>query len=70
MFDTLLADNAQAWELRADSTWKRLRPKKDDRPLGAQAALMRAQLRGPSSDCSAPWVAVAVPTYVPLRMGS
>ena len=42
MFDALLADNAQAWELRADSTWKRLRPKKDDRPLGAQAALMRS----------------------------
>ena len=42
MFDALLADNAQAWELRADSTWKRLRPKKDDRALSAQAALMRS----------------------------
>jgi polyphosphate kinase len=44
MFDALLADNAQAWELRADSTWKRLRPKKDDRPLSAQSALMRSSV--------------------------
>jgi polyphosphate kinase len=40
-FDALLADNAQAWTLRADGTWRRLRPKKSDRALPAQTALMR-----------------------------
>ena len=41
-FDALVADNTQAWQLRSDGTWRRLRPKKDDRPLPAQTALMRA----------------------------
>jgi len=41
-FDALLADNAQAWSLRPDGTWRRLRAKKNDRPLPAQTALMRA----------------------------
>jgi polyphosphate kinase len=40
-FETLLADNAEAWSLRPDGTWRRLRPKKNDRPLPAQTALMR-----------------------------
>jgi polyphosphate kinase len=42
VFDALLADNAQAWELRADGTWERLRPAKDERPKPAHAALMRS----------------------------
>jgi polyphosphate kinase len=42
VFDALLADNAQAWELRADGTWERQRPKKDERPRPAHAALMRS----------------------------
>jgi polyphosphate kinase len=42
VFDALLADNAQAWELQADGTWQRVRAKKGDRPLGAQSALMRS----------------------------
>jgi polyphosphate kinase len=42
VFDALLADNAQAWELQADGTWQRVRAKKGDRPLGAQTALMRS----------------------------
>jgi polyphosphate kinase len=42
VFDALLADNAQAWELRADGTWERLKPAKDERPKPAQAALMRS----------------------------
>jgi polyphosphate kinase len=41
-FDALLADNAQAWELRSDGTWERQRPAKDERPKPAQAALMRS----------------------------
>jgi polyphosphate kinase len=46
IFDTLLADNAQAWELRPDGSWERLRPKKSERAQVAQAALMRrARLR-------------------------
>jgi polyphosphate kinase len=42
MFDALLADNAQAWELRTDGTWERLKPAKDERPKPAHAALMRS----------------------------
>ncbi len=42
VFDALLADNAQAWELQPDGTWKRLRPKKDERPKPAQTVLMRS----------------------------
>jgi polyphosphate kinase len=41
-FDSLLADNAQAWELQQDGTWQRQRPAKDERPKPAQAALMRS----------------------------
>jgi polyphosphate kinase len=42
VFDALLADNAQAWELRADGSWERLKPAKDERPKPAHAALMRS----------------------------
>jgi polyphosphate kinase len=42
VFDALLSDNSQAWELRADGTWERLRPVKDERPKPAHAALMRS----------------------------
>jgi polyphosphate kinase len=42
VFDALLADNSQAWELRPDGTWTRFRPKKDERPRPAQSALMRS----------------------------
>ena len=46
IFDTLLADNRQAWELAADGTWTRQEPKRGKRPKIAQEALMRrAQLR-------------------------
>jgi polyphosphate kinase len=46
IFGTLLADNQQAWELQPDGSWRRLRPKKNERPQAAQAALMRrAQVR-------------------------
>jgi polyphosphate kinase len=46
VFDTLLADNVQAWELQSDGSWERLSPKKSERAAGAQAALMRrARLR-------------------------
>ncbi len=44
IFDALLADNAQAWNLRKDGTWRRVRPKKDDRPQSAQSALMRSAI--------------------------
>ena len=44
VFDALLADNAQSWQLRSDGTWRRSRPKKDDRPLPAQTALMRSAI--------------------------
>ena len=42
VFDALLADNSQAWELQADGTWTRQRPKKDERPKPAQTTLMRS----------------------------
>jgi polyphosphate kinase len=44
MFDALLADNAQAWQLRSDGTWRRLQPKKDERAVHAQSVLMRSAL--------------------------
>jgi polyphosphate kinase len=44
MFDALLADNAQAWQLRSDGTWRRLQPKKDERAVPAQSVLMRSAL--------------------------
>ena len=42
VFDALLADNAQAWELGSDGTWERQRPKKDERARSAHTALMRS----------------------------
>jgi polyphosphate kinase len=44
MFDSLLADNTQAWNLREDGTWRRIRAKKDDRHTSAQTALMRSSV--------------------------
>jgi polyphosphate kinase len=46
VFEALQSDNAQAWELRADGTWKRLQPGKGERRRTAQAQLMsRARTR-------------------------
>jgi polyphosphate kinase len=42
VFDVLLADNAQAWELKPDGTWDRLQPTKGERPRPAHMALMRS----------------------------
>jgi polyphosphate kinase len=42
IFDALLADNTHSWGLRTDGTWRRMRPKKDERPTSAQATLMRS----------------------------
>jgi polyphosphate kinase len=42
VFEALLADNAQAWELGADGEWTRLRPKKGERPKPAQATIQRS----------------------------
>jgi polyphosphate kinase len=41
-FETLLSDDSGAWELEADGSWTRLRPKKDEAERSAQAAFMRA----------------------------
>jgi polyphosphate kinase len=43
--DTLLSDTAGSWELAADGTWRRIRPKKEERPRSAQATLMRRARR-------------------------
>jgi polyphosphate kinase len=46
VFEALLADNAQSWDLRADGTWKRLQPGKGERRRTAQGQLMsRARTR-------------------------
>jgi polyphosphate kinase len=42
VFDALLADNAQAWELGGDGTWQRISPGKSERQKPAQDALMRS----------------------------
>jgi polyphosphate kinase len=44
MFDALLADNTNSWELDGDGSWERLRPKKDDRVVSAQATMMRSAI--------------------------
>jgi polyphosphate kinase len=55
IFDELLADNAQAWELQSDGSWLRIRPPKGKRRRSAQGKLMsrarsRARrLEGPST---------------------
>jgi polyphosphate kinase len=41
VFDTLLADNTNAWELQPDDTWRRLHSAKGERKLVAQTTLMR-----------------------------
>jgi polyphosphate kinase len=45
IFKALLADNAQAWILRRDGSWTRLRPKKGERRRTAQAVFMRRRDR-------------------------
>jgi polyphosphate kinase len=46
IFDTLLSDNTQAWQLDGDGGWTRLQPADGQKPKVAQTALMRrAQLR-------------------------
>ena len=44
-FTALLADTAASWELQSDGGWKRVRPKKGDKPRSAQAAMMRRARR-------------------------
>jgi polyphosphate kinase len=41
MFDALLSDNTNSWELNGDGAWRRLRTKKDDRAVSAQGVLMK-----------------------------
>jgi polyphosphate kinase len=41
-FERLLADDTGAWELEADGSWTRVRPKKDEAEWSAQAAFVRA----------------------------
>jgi polyphosphate kinase len=43
-FEALINDNADAWQLRPDGTWRRVRTKKDARPLPAQTVLMRTAI--------------------------
>jgi polyphosphate kinase len=45
IFKALLADNAHAWELNADGSWDRTKPKKGERRRVAQAVFMRRRDR-------------------------
>ena len=45
IFKALLADNSQAWELRANGVWERIAPAKSERRKSAQAAFMRRRDR-------------------------
>jgi polyphosphate kinase len=45
IFKALLADNTNAWELRPDGTWERVRPKKSERKRPAQGTFMRRRER-------------------------
>jgi polyphosphate kinase len=42
VFEALLSDNSQAWELRGDGSWDRLTAAKDERRNPAHAALVRS----------------------------
>jgi len=44
VFDALLADNAEAWDLDGDGRWRRARPAKGERSRATQAVLMRDAL--------------------------
>jgi polyphosphate kinase len=45
VFDVLLVDNVQAWDLRPDGTWRRARPKKDEPRRSTHEVLMRKAVR-------------------------
>jgi polyphosphate kinase len=45
VFDVLLQDNVQAWDLRLDGSWRRARPKKDEPRRGTHDVLMRKTVR-------------------------
>jgi polyphosphate kinase len=45
IFKALLADNAHAWELNADGSWDRAKPKKGERRRVAQTVFMRRRDR-------------------------
>jgi polyphosphate kinase len=45
VFDVLLEDNMQAWDLRPDGTWRRARPRKDEPLRGTHDVLMRKAVR-------------------------
>ena len=47
VFDVLLSDNTNAWELGADGTWKRVRRAKRERARPAHELLMRSASRVP-----------------------
>jgi polyphosphate kinase len=54
VFDSLLADNQQAWVLSPDGSWRRLHPEGSERPRGTHAMLMRrATLRARRSSRAA-----------------
>ncbi len=45
IFKALLADNTQAWYLKPDGAWERVKPKKNERRRPAQAVFMRRRDR-------------------------
>jgi polyphosphate kinase len=47
VFDVLLADNANAWELDSEGSWRRLRPTKGERARTTHETLMRVASRAP-----------------------
>ena len=42
IFDTLLADNRQAWQLDGEGVWTRRQPKKDEPARGTHGVLMKS----------------------------
>jgi polyphosphate kinase len=44
-FETLLTDTTGAWELEPNGSWRRVLPKKEERPRSAQASQMRRARR-------------------------
>jgi len=45
IFKSLLGDNLQAWELRPDWSWERVRPAKSERRRAAQTLAMQRRQR-------------------------
>ena len=70
MFDALLSDNTNSWELNGDGSWRRVRTKKDDRAVSAQGLLMQQRGRARAPNGLTTELSGPMPTCPPIKMGA